>query len=83
LAYNRSLFRRAHGHDFRAAVGTAEHAPQLDRSASAAFAHPTFCTLIMILEPLGQFVDVLGRPAGHFHAEVEAHLGQHFLDLVQ
>jgi len=37
----------------------------------------------MILEPLGEFVDILGRPAGHFHAEMEPHLGKHFLDLVQ
>src|ERR1700724_3493551 len=37
----------------------------------------------MILEALGQLVDIFGRPARHFHAEVQAHLGQHFLDLVQ
>src|SRR5262252_6015144 len=40
-------------------------------------------SLIVILEPFGEFVDVLGRPAGYFHAEMEAHLGQHFLDLVE
>src|SRR5947208_11132936 len=37
----------------------------------------------MILEALGQFVDVLRWPARHFHAEMQTHLGQHFLDLVQ
>src|SRR5262252_8007774 len=37
----------------------------------------------MILEPFGEFVDVLGRPARYFHAEMEAHLGEHFLDLVE
>src|SRR6478735_6245936 len=38
---------------------------------------------IMILEALGQLVDVLRRPARHFHAEMQSHLGQYFLDLVQ
>src|SRR4051794_35713673 len=38
---------------------------------------------VVILEPLGQFVDILRRPARHFHAEMQTHLGQHFLDLVQ
>src|SRR5262245_66403374 len=38
---------------------------------------------VMILEALGELVDVLRRPARHFHAEVQTHLGQHFLDLVQ
>src|SRR5208337_1481758 len=34
-------------------------------------------------EPLGEVLDVLRRPAGDFHAEVQAHLRQHFLDLVE
>src|SRR5208283_3950412 len=38
---------------------------------------------VMLLEPLGEFVDIVRRPAGDVHAEMEAHLGQHFLDLVQ
>jgi len=37
----------------------------------------------MILESLGQLLDVLRRPAGDFHAEMQAHLHQHFLDLVE
>src|SRR3984885_9604507 len=37
----------------------------------------------MILEALGELVDILRRPARHFHAEMQTHLGQHFLDLVQ
>src|SRR3954467_5361251 len=37
----------------------------------------------MILEALGQLFDVLRRPPRHFHAEMQAHLRQHFLDLVQ
>src|SRR6266478_9818305 len=40
-------------------------------------------TLVMILEALGQLVDIFRRPARHFHAEVQPHLGQHLLDLVQ
>src|SRR4029453_8600490 len=38
---------------------------------------------VVILEALGQLVDILRRPAGHFHAEMQAHLRQHFLDLVE
>src|SRR5262249_27103370 len=38
---------------------------------------------VMILEPLGELVDIVGRPARHFHAEMQPHLRQHFLDLVQ
>src|SRR6516165_4525612 len=38
---------------------------------------------IMVLEALGELVNVFRRPARHFHAEVQAHLRQHFLDLVQ
>ena len=38
---------------------------------------------VVILEALGQFVDILRRPARHFHAEMQTHLSQHFLDLVQ
>ena len=37
----------------------------------------------MILEALGELVDVLRRPARHFHAEMKPHLGEHFLDLVE
>src|ERR1700757_2515680 len=42
-----------------------------------------FMNSVMILEALGQFVDILRRPARHFHSEMQTHLGQHFLDLVQ
>src|SRR5204863_7738956 len=38
---------------------------------------------VVILETLGQLVDVLRRPARHFHAEMQTHLRQHFLDLVE
>src|SRR5580700_9321981 len=38
---------------------------------------------IMVLEAFGELVDILGRPAGYFHAEMESHLGKHFLDLVE
>src|SRR5215471_12049355 len=38
---------------------------------------------IGLVEPLGQLLDVLGRPVRDFHAEMEPHLRQHFLDLVQ
>src|SRR6266404_6557159 len=38
---------------------------------------------VMILEALGEFIDVLWRPPRHFHAEMQPHLRQHFLDLVE
>src|SRR5687767_3577026 len=38
---------------------------------------------VVILEALGQLVDILRRPTGHFHAEMQAHLRQYLLDLVQ
>src|SRR5208282_320416 len=44
---------------------------------------PGMTASIVILEPLGQFLDVLRRPAGDFHAQMQAHLHQHFLDLVE
>src|SRR6266536_555900 len=37
----------------------------------------------MIPETLGQFVDIVRMPTRHFHAEMQPHLGQHFLDLVE
>src|SRR5271170_7222949 len=37
----------------------------------------------MLLEALGEFLDVLGRPAGDFHAEMQPHLREHFLDFVE
>ena len=39
--------------------------------------------LVLIFKPLGQVFDIVGRPIGDFHAEVEAHGRQHFLDLVE
>src|SRR5690606_30323643 len=39
--------------------------------------------LIVIFVTFGQIVDVLGRPVGHVHAEMEAHLRENFLDLVE
>src|SRR6218665_148625 len=39
--------------------------------------------LIMIFVAFGQIVDVLGRPVGDVHAQVKAHLRQHFLDFVE
>src|SRR5580698_6257425 len=38
---------------------------------------------VMLLEALGELFNVLGRPAGDFHAEVEPHLREHFLDFVE
>src|SRR5712671_3899916 len=38
---------------------------------------------VVVLEALGELVDILRRPARHFHAEMQTHLGQHFLDLVE
>ena len=38
---------------------------------------------VMILETLGEVVDVLRRPARHFHAQMQAHLRQNLLDLVE
>src|ERR1700694_2243859 len=38
---------------------------------------------IVVFEALGQLVDIFRWPARHFHSEVQSHLGQHFLDLVQ
>src|SRR3569623_3475064 len=37
----------------------------------------------LLLERLGHLYDVLGRPAGDFHAQAETHARQHFLDLVE
>src|SRR6266436_2345941 len=37
----------------------------------------------MILEALGQLIDIVGRPTRHFHAEMKPHLSQHLLDLVE
>src|SRR5262245_5246803 len=36
-----------------------------------------------LVQPLRQLFDVLGRPVRDLHTEMEAHLSQHFLDLVQ
>src|SRR6185436_8365247 len=44
---------------------------------------PLTIRLVMILEALGQLFDVLRRPARHFHAEMQAHLREYLLDLVQ
>src|SRR5438094_1321497 len=38
---------------------------------------------VMILEALGELVDILRRPARNFHPEMQAHLRQHFLDLIE
>src|SRR5262245_50013181 len=38
---------------------------------------------ILILEALGQILDVVGRPIRHLHAKMQTHAGQHLLDLVQ
>src|SRR5262249_45599569 len=39
--------------------------------------------LVVILEALGQLFDIFRRPAWHFHAKMQAHLRQDFLDLVK
>src|SRR3569833_1068776 len=39
--------------------------------------------LIVIFVAFGQIVDVLWRPVRHVHAEMETHLGEDFLDLVE
>src|SRR3954451_6806294 len=38
---------------------------------------------VMLLEALCELLDIVRRPARHFHAEMQAHLGEHFLDLIQ
>src|ERR1700728_1606503 len=38
---------------------------------------------VMVLEALGQFLDIFRRPAGNFHAEMQTHLHQHFFDFVE
>src|SRR5947209_15994158 len=38
---------------------------------------------VVLFEALCQLLDILRRPARHLHAEMEAHLRQHFLDLVE
>src|SRR5215831_9070521 len=38
---------------------------------------------IGLVEALGQFLDVLRRPVGDLHPEMEPHLGQHLFDLVE
>src|SRR4029453_5128876 len=38
---------------------------------------------ILVFVALGEIFDVLRRPIRHFHAEMQAHGGEHFLDLVQ
>src|SRR6202044_2910818 len=38
---------------------------------------------VVLLEPFGEVLDVLRRPARDLHAEVKTHLRQHFLDLVE
>src|SRR5690606_6376119 len=38
---------------------------------------------VLVFEFARQFFDVFRRPARHFHAEVETHRSQHFLDFVQ
>ena len=40
-------------------------------------------TLERLFQPLGHVFNVLGRPFCNFHAEMEAHLHQNFLDFVQ
>src|SRR6202522_1629255 len=39
--------------------------------------------LDLVFELLGQFFDVFRWPVGDVHAQVQAHVRQHFLDLVQ
>src|ERR1700744_4007426 len=40
-------------------------------------------TSVMLLEALCQLLDIVRRPAIDLHPEMQAHLRQHFLDLVQ
>src|SRR3954452_7743462 len=53
------------------------------RTPVRAGARPGMTKSVMILKTLGEFVDILGRPARYFHAEMQTHLRQHFLDLVE
>src|SRR5205085_9748097 len=54
------------------------------RASSTRYARPRCCIRsVVVLEALGELLDVLGRPARHFHAEMQPHLRQHFLDLVE
>src|SRR5215510_13253148 len=54
-------------------------------SSTAAAAHAGAAWLpqsILVLKALGQILDVVGRPIRHLHAKMQAHAGQHLLDLV-
>src|SRR5690606_22935191 len=55
------------------------------RGPSPFLAHngPDRETLEGLFELLRQFLDILRRPALDLHAQVQAHVGQDFLDLVQ
>ena len=43
---------------------------------------PVACS-VLVFVTLGEIFDVLRRPVRHFHAEMQAHGGENFLDLVQ
>src|SRR5947207_3045886 len=66
----------------RASCGSApqdeELAPHGEERRSRISNHEARLSSVMVLKALGQLLDILGRPARHFHAEVQTHLGQHF-----
>src|SRR6266566_9234472 len=62
---------------------TTEYGRQTTEENDAYLSSVVCVCSVMILEALGEFLDVLRRPPRHFHAEMQPHLGQHFLDLVE
>ncbi len=55
----------------------------LDYSRSGSRPPSAVDLLVLVFEALRQFVDVVRRPVRHFHAEMETHRRQDFLDLVE
>src|SRR6266853_757763 len=77
-------FRTTQSGDPESRFDQLRNSPMCNRTSDVrACARPGMTKSVMILKALGQLVDILRRPARHFHAEVKTHLGQHFLDLVQ
>src|SRR5690242_13606487 len=62
---------------------TACNSGQSCRSGWATSALSVRTLSVWLVEALGQFLDILRRPALDLHAEMQTHLGQYFLDLVQ
>src|SRR5690606_24082442 len=81
MALSLSHGRRAKVRPSLASGGSDEAGPRPPRWRPAD--EPPGTNSVVLLEALGELVDVVRRPAAHFHAEVQAHGGEHFLDLVE